>query len=414
MFKTMLHIGWGRSHRMADGPGAIGLLEESAALIRRAPMELLGIYYLGTAPFVLGFLYFWAEMSRGAYARSYLVGYALLLSVLFCFMKTAQALFAARVRRMVRRELEPPWSWRRVGQVLVTQVILQPVGLIILPLAGLAVLPFCYVYAYYTLLGGLSEDAGLDVAGLRRRAWEQAGVRPLQNGLLVWLTCPWIMAVLFLVAFLLAHGILRLAPAGEAPPFAPIVVGLLILFFMWPLNPLGMALAVNLAVAILAGPFLLLKLAGLETIFTVSQAYAALNTSFLAVVFGLVYLAVDPLAKAAFALKAFYTESLRTGADLRARIADLREARRSSGAGGRLFAFVVWGVVGAGVVRGASWDVRMESCPCPPAQWIGAHGAVQGTTRGGGGGASGSVAAFAHGQDHPTRSFAPRGGVDPG
>jgi hypothetical protein len=363
-----------------DGPGALGLLEEAVALIRTAPAELLGLYYAGSAPFVLGFLFFWAEMSRGAYARERCAGYALLLAILFCFMKAGQALFAARVRRLARREPEPAWSWRGAGRVLISQALLQPAGLVVLPLAGLAVLPFAHMYAYYAHLGAMSDEAGLDWRGLRRRAWEQARLQPLQNGVLVWLTCPWIMAALFAVAWTLAHGLILLAPPGAAPASAPLALGVLLMFFMWPLNPLCMALAVNLAVALLAAPFLLLKLAGVESIFTLSQEYAALNTTFLAVIFGLVYLVADPLAKAAFALKGFHGESLRTGADLRARLAGFREARRAAVAGGRacllaLLAFFFipsfpgWASGSAPLPNSAARASGLGAQPSPAAVW---------------------------------------------
>jgi len=60
-----------KTKSLARGPGAVDLLEEAVHLLRAAPASLYGFYALGTLPFVLGFLYFWADMSHGAFAREH-------------------------------------------------------------------------------------------------------------------------------------------------------------------------------------------------------------------------------------------------------------------------------------------------------------------------------------------------------
>ena len=45
---------------------AIRIIEEAVHLLRSAPGSLLAGYYIGSAPFVLGLMYFWADMSRSA------------------------------------------------------------------------------------------------------------------------------------------------------------------------------------------------------------------------------------------------------------------------------------------------------------------------------------------------------------
>ena len=47
---------------------AIRIVEEAIHLLRSAPGSLLVSYYLGGVPFVLGLMYFWADMSRSANA----------------------------------------------------------------------------------------------------------------------------------------------------------------------------------------------------------------------------------------------------------------------------------------------------------------------------------------------------------
>ena len=54
------------SGKRARGP--FDLLEEATHLLRTAPAATLAVYYLGAVPFVLGLLYFWADMSRSPFA----------------------------------------------------------------------------------------------------------------------------------------------------------------------------------------------------------------------------------------------------------------------------------------------------------------------------------------------------------
>ena len=42
-------------------PGVFSLVEEAVVLLRRQPLALAR-YYIGALPFVLGFLFFWADM----------------------------------------------------------------------------------------------------------------------------------------------------------------------------------------------------------------------------------------------------------------------------------------------------------------------------------------------------------------
>ena len=46
--------------------GGIALIEEALHLVRSAPPSCLVAYYLGSIPFVMTLLYFWADMSYSA------------------------------------------------------------------------------------------------------------------------------------------------------------------------------------------------------------------------------------------------------------------------------------------------------------------------------------------------------------
>ena len=48
--------------------GAIELVENGFHLLRATPLATFACYYVGGLPFVLGFLYFWSDMSGGVLA----------------------------------------------------------------------------------------------------------------------------------------------------------------------------------------------------------------------------------------------------------------------------------------------------------------------------------------------------------
>ena len=79
--------------------GSFDLIEEATHRLRTAPAATLAVYYLGAIPFVLGLLYFWADMSRSPFAGQHLVDSALGLAALFLWMKFWQVIFARRCGR---------------------------------------------------------------------------------------------------------------------------------------------------------------------------------------------------------------------------------------------------------------------------------------------------------------------------
>src|SRR5882757_11326187 len=99
--------------RRHQGMGAFDLIEEATHLLRTAPGATLAVYYAGAIPFILGVLYFCADMSRSPFARQHLIEAALGVSGLFLWMKVCQALFARRVRAQLASETPVPLDARR-------------------------------------------------------------------------------------------------------------------------------------------------------------------------------------------------------------------------------------------------------------------------------------------------------------
>ena len=266
------------------GQGPLDLIEEAVHLLRLAPAATLLPYYLGSLPFVLGLLFFWADLSRGSFAADRLALEALGMALLFAWMKTWQAVFARQLlaRRCGEPEVLP--SWLSLARIATAQTVLQPWGLVLLPLALVSVFPFGWVYAFYqnvTVLDATPEASPRDLA---RQARRQACLWPAQN---------W--------------------------------CGLLALMVF------GLFVFLNLASAFLLIPLLLKTLLGIETVFSRTWM-ALLNTTSLAAILSLTYLCMDPLAKTFYVLRCFYGQSLRNGRDLRAGLRALTAGRLATGA----------------------------------------------------------------------------------
>lgn len=255
--------------KIQQGQGPLELLEESVHLLRLAPAAALFSYYLGTLPFVLGLLYFWADMSRGSFAETRLALAAAGMALLFAWMKLWQTVFAHRLLARLCGEPVPRLSWRRLLRAALVQTIIQPSGLVLLPLALVTLAPFGWVYAFYQSVTVLGAGDTSEVKPVLGRAWRQAMLWPAQN----------ICALLALMLF-------------------------------------GFFVFLNVLSGFLSVPFLIKMLLGLESVFTRSLG-ATLNTTFFAVVLCLTYLCLDPLARAFYVLRCFYGESLRTGQDLK-------------------------------------------------------------------------------------------------
>jgi hypothetical protein len=270
------------------GRGAVELAEEAIHLLRLSRAGTLAAYYIGALPFVLGLLYFWADMSRSPVANHHLAGSALGLSGLFVWMKFWQAVYVRQLRGSMSGRVPSPMRLGQANQILVTQIFLQPVGLFLLPLALVPVLPFPWVYAFFQNLTALAGDFPRlrDLLGEAKR---QTMLWPGQN-----------------VTILLVLG------------------------------GFGVCLFLNWSVVCFVLPGLAKSLLGVESIFTRS-GLSMLNTTFFATMVGLTYLCIDPILKAAYALRCFYGQSVTTGQDLKA------ELRSYAAAGRRAAVFVLMG-----------------------------------------------------------------------
>ena len=259
-----------KSGRKIHHKSAVRMIEETIYILRSAPVALLSLYYTGSVPFVLGLLYFWADMSRSANAFKYSTVAALGLAFLYVWMKVWHTLFAYQVKAQILGQLQYPWSLRRIASIAATQSLIQSTRFFVIPIASLIIIPFGFCYAFYQNAVAHDTAEGQKINSTCKWAWQQARLWPRQNHLLI---------------------------------------GIYWLF--------GIAIFLNVSMAAVFIPQLIKTLFGVHSIFTLSGLHMILNTTFWIAMLGITYLFLDPLIKTTYVLRCFYGSVLQSGDDLR-------------------------------------------------------------------------------------------------
>jgi len=254
----------------------LDLVEESARLLRSAPPGVLLRYYIGSVPCILGLLYFFTDVTRGAYASRHLIESSLGVAALFLWMKCWHAAFGSGLHSVLAQEPPAPWTLRRIIRLVVLQSAVQPSGLFLRIIAAICLLPYVWVYGFYQGFGVFGDGMSPSISEIARRAWEQAK----------WQPGPAHVAIGCLKAFA---------------------------FVVW----------LNVLVFFFVAPQLLRIFTGIESAFTRSPL-AMLNTTFFIASIAVTYLCFDPLRKALYVLRCFYSEAVRTGQDLEVELKSLR------------------------------------------------------------------------------------------
>jgi hypothetical protein len=263
---------WKRSSSRT--PGAIDLLEEAFFVLRNISPLLLISYLIGTIPFILGLLYFWTDMSRSPFAAARIGQSALGMSFLYVWMKCWHSVFANRLLSDLTGEYPQPFSVSRTFRMIAAQLAVQPFSWILVPIFGITTIGLPWVQAFFHSYSITADGNHDDLRSSIKRAWTLSNLWQAQNHVMVFF--------LLLFTFSIFNGI---------------------------------------AILIIAIPFLLNSLFGIETVFTYAGPAALFNSTFFAIAGSLTYLCVNPLIKTAYVLRAFYGQSLRSGADL---LAELR------------------------------------------------------------------------------------------
>ena len=267
------------TERAVKGPRPVEILDEAVVLLRQAPLAIHFIYYAGALPFCLALIYFVFDMSQSADAEKHLALEAALLTLLYFWMKTCQAVFARKLLAFLEGEDLEPWTALRWANTALLQIIFAGSFFFIYPLALCIGLPFAWVNAFYHSISIVATGSKSTLRSSFMEAFELAGLWPKQN----WL----VLGVLF--------------------------IALLFLFL-------------NLAVFISMIPRLLNMFFGVSTIFDENSS-AWRNSSFFLDVSVFCFLVLNPLNKAIYVLRGFYGRARINGADLQAELRRRRAAR---------------------------------------------------------------------------------------
>ena len=254
-------------------PSALAMVEQALFLLRRQGIRVLADYYTGSLPFVLGLLYFWFDMSRSPFAQGYCSPAAAGLAFLFIWMKYWHVRFCRQLWHAQYGTHPDPQPFFAEVATAARQALLQATGWVVQPVAAVILLPLAWTYAFYQNVTVMDLPHSSDLKTLYRNAMAQSLLWPGQNHLLLCII-----------------------------PFFSVVVLL------------------NIMLSMLMLPYFLKKVVGIETVFTISGIHALTNTTFFATACALTYLCVDPMVKAVYTLRCFYSKSRFTGDDIRIRL----------------------------------------------------------------------------------------------
>jgi hypothetical protein len=272
-----------RAPTISEPPPVFDLVETAFHQLRHCSWSILGVYMMGTAPYVMALAWFINDMAHHPRADARCAPAAFVVAMLWMWCKTWQAGFVAALREKIRGAPPQPWTFRRVRTWWLTQTPLQAPALALIPATALVVLPLPWVVAWFENLSVYADASGGRLRENASRAWKQVWLWPWQN----------LSLTLVLALF-------------------------------------GLFVAVNIACALMAVPLLLKMLFDVETHVSLGLA-SALNTTFLTVVLALTWLVMGPLCTATHVLRCFRGESITTGEDLHVALAEARKSRGRAG-----------------------------------------------------------------------------------
>ncbi len=283
------------------------------------PLEIHFLYYLGSLPFVIAFLYFWFDMSQSAYADDRLIGWSLVLILLFVWMKCWQTVYVNKLNHWIYGIPMPAYTLRGIIRLIIFTAIVQPSGFILVPVSMILGFPYMTAgFFYQDIL--LSEH--LYTEGFLRccvGSYRCAKQGYSQSMVLMWLFSPWQMgAAVFLICvivFINRYFGLALVTAGNSTLLIA-SISLQIALITALLSPVACMLAIGIAGAAFLVPWMLEHLFGIET--SLSHGYRSMlsSTSFFAVVYFLVFLVLDPLMKISMVIRRFQYNSRGNGEDI--------------------------------------------------------------------------------------------------
>ncbi len=262
------------------GRTALQLVEEAVRVLRAAPPAVLMAHFFGSAPCMLYAVYFFTDLSRGAFGSEHVVGESLAFTALYGWMKCWQAISAAHLHAALLRQPAPQWNVARLSRLAAAQVLLQPVGLVLRFTASAMLFPYVWTATFFQNASVMGDGSHAGLRDLCADAWREAKRWPKQ-----------------------AHAITAY------------------------LTVFGFFVYVNFTSLVASMPVLLKSFFGVETVFS-HYSQGLLNPTFLVAMYALTYLLLDPIRKAIVALRCFHGRSILTGEDL---TVEMKQVRRAGG-----------------------------------------------------------------------------------
>ncbi|MBL7645183.1 MAG: hypothetical protein JNK74_03225 [Candidatus Hydrogenedentes bacterium] len=309
---------------------ALLLVEEALQLLLRTGVVAASLYVMGTLPFVVAAVYYWSAMTHSPDAHAFASTGALMLALLFVVMKTFQSRFAQHLRAtLVDGELTP-WTFGQFFRTLCRQALIHATVIVVYPIGMVTLIPMAYSIAWYQNATLLDDGGAGGVRQLARDALGQAILWPRQNHALLWLCSPLMVVgggIVYLVTFPVLDGLQQGLDQLSFFMSLGTFYGILFLIAMLPLSPVATTLAMGIGATVFFGIEFFHILTGADTLYARNPGALADNTVFTAMICGLTYLALDPVLKAAYALRCHNGFSQKTGVDLQVSLQRIRSQR---------------------------------------------------------------------------------------
>jgi len=360
----------GFSSRKKRAPVESGLQIAGQALhvFSRVPLSIQLLYYIGTLPFVLAFLYFWFDMSQSAYAHERLFLWTALLPLLFIWMKCWHAVYADTLYSWLYEREQPHYGFRNIMRLIAFTSIIQPLGFIVIPISMALGLPYMTALFFFQdilISGGASKKGLLSRCLDSYRASSQHSGQGLS---VIWLLSPVQLGVALItvcgIAFLNKFLGVEAATAGNSTLFLGMLFFQMVIIITL-FSPFGMLLGVGLTALAFMIPHLFESVFGVTTIFSHGWMTLILNTSFVTVVYSLVYLLLDPLMKIATVMRRFQFNSRGSGEDILFELKNMTNRNRVTGT--LLVSLLLAGVV---IPFNSSWAQQPESGRTPDVEVV--------------------------------------------
>ncbi len=310
---------------------ALLLAEEALQLLFRTGAVAAALYLVGTLPFLVAAIFYWSAMTHSPEAHTFASTGAMILALLFVWMKTLQSRFGQHLQSTLMDSEMAPWNPGQFFRTMCRQATIHATVIVVYPVGMVTLIPMAYSVAWYQNATLLDNGGTGTVRQLARDAFSQAILWPRQNHALLWLCSPLMVVgggIVYLVTFPVLDGLQQGLDGMSFFMSLGSFYGILFLLAMLPLSPVATVLTLGIGGTVFFGIEFFHILTGADTLYARNPAALANNSVFTALICGLTYLALDPVLKAAYTLRCHDGLSRKNGSDLQVSLQRIRKKRR--------------------------------------------------------------------------------------